>query len=107
MSVTLRKRKNHDGTTSLRLDIYRDGRRTIETLKHLQLSKPSSMDDRASNKEKLRLAEAIAIKRAADLEANNYDIELDLGKRTVVTDWMQSYVDSYTKKDKRSMQAVR
>jgi hypothetical protein len=30
------------------------------------------MEDRASNKEKLRLAEAIAIKRAADLEANNH-----------------------------------
>ena len=33
MSVKLRKRKNGDGTTSLRLDIYKDGRRNIETLK--------------------------------------------------------------------------
>jgi integrase/recombinase XerD len=42
MSVVLRKRKNADGTTSLRLDIYRNGQRTIEILKHLQLAKPSN-----------------------------------------------------------------
>ena len=33
MSVKLRKRKNGDGTISLRLDIYKYGRRNIETLK--------------------------------------------------------------------------
>lgn len=106
MSVKLRKRKNADGTISLRLDIYKDGRRIIETLKHLQLSKSSNLADRESNKEKLKQAEAIAIKRAAELEANNYDMEVDLSKKTIVTIWMQSYVDSYTKKDKRSMQSV-
>ncbi|MFM7709499.1 MAG: hypothetical protein ACKO5C_01150 [Ferruginibacter sp.] len=37
MSVNLRKRKNADGTVSLRLDIYKNGKQTIETLKHLQL----------------------------------------------------------------------
>jgi len=106
MSVKLRKRKNADGTISLRLDIYKDGRRTIETLKHLQLEKPSNIADRESNKEKMKQAEAIAVKRAAELEANNYDMDIDLGKKTIVTFWMQSYVDSYTKKDKRSMQSV-
>ena len=40
MSVVLRKRKNADGSTTLRLDIYKDGQRTVETLKHLKLSKP-------------------------------------------------------------------
>lgn len=42
MSITLRKRKNKDGTTSLRLDIYTDGKHKIETLKHLQLNKVSN-----------------------------------------------------------------
>ena len=106
MSVKLRKRKNADGTTSLRLDIYKDGRRTIETLKHLQLDKPSNLVDRENNKEKIQQAEAISVKRAAELEANNYDMDIDLGKKTIVTIWMQSYVDSYSKKDKRSMQSV-
>ncbi len=106
MSVNLRKRKNADGTISLRLDIYKNGKRSIETLKHLQLAKPSNLSDRESNKEKLRQAEAIAVKRAAELEANNYDMELDHGKKTIITDWMQSYVDVYTKMDKRNMQSV-
>lgn len=106
MSVKLRKRKNADGTTSLRLDIYKHGKHTIETLKHLQLDKPSNIADRENNKEKLKQAEAITVKRAAELEANNYDMDVDLGKKTIVTVWMQSYVDSYSKKDKRSMQSV-
>ncbi len=106
MSVKLRKRKNGDGTISLRLDIYKDGRRIIETLKHLQLAKQSNLVDRENNKEKLRQAEAIAIQRAAELEANNYDMDLDIGRKTIVTFWMQSYVDNYNKKDKRNMQSV-
>ncbi len=106
MSVKLRKRKNADGTTSLRLDIYKDGKRIIETLKHLQLEKPSNLAVKEYNKERLHQAQSIAVKRAAELEANNYDMEIDLGKKTIVTIWMQSYVNSYTKKDKRSMQSV-
>ncbi len=106
MSVVLRKRKNADGTTSLRLDIYRDGQRTIETLKHLQLAKPSSILDREQNKKKVQQADEIAVTRAAELEANNYSMVTDAGKKTVITAWMQNYVDSYTKKDKRNMQGA-
>lgn len=50
MSVQLRKRKNADGSTSLRLDIYSNGLRTIETLKNLKLSKVSNASDREENK---------------------------------------------------------
>lgn len=53
MSVKLRKRKNSDATTSLRLDIFHNGERKIETLKHLQLSKASTLLDRERNKQKL------------------------------------------------------
>ena len=63
MSVVLRKRKNADGTTSLRLDIYRNGQRTIETLKHLQLAKPSSILAREQNKKKMQQAEEVAVAR--------------------------------------------
>ena len=64
MSVILRKRKNANGTTSLRLDIFHNGERKIETLKHLQLSKPSTLLDREHNKAKLQQAEEIAVARA-------------------------------------------
>ena len=106
MSVTLRKRKNADSSITLRLDIYHNGQRSIETLKELKLSKGSSPIDRENNKKILQQADAIRIMRAAELEANNYDMVTDAGKKTVVTVWMQSFIDSYIKKDKRNMQGV-
>jgi integrase/recombinase XerD len=106
MSVTLRKRKNADGTTSLRLDIYHNGQRTIETLKNLKLAKPSNPKDREDNKAIMQQADAIRLSRAAELEANSYNMVSDAGKKTIITVWMQTYVDGYTKKDKRNMQGV-
>jgi integrase len=106
MSVTLRKRKNADGTTTIRLDIYKNGQRSIETLKHLKLAKPSSLIDREANKKLLQQAEAIVVTRAAELEANNYSMVSDAGKNTLVVEWMQSFVNGYTKKDKRNMQGA-
>lgn len=106
MSVFLRKRKNADGTTSLRLDIYRNGQRTIETLKHLKLSKLCNVKDREENKKLLQQADAIRVMRAAELEANNYSMITDAGKKTIITAWMQAYIDDYSKKDKRNMQGV-
>ena len=107
MSVTLRKRKNANGTTTLMLDIYHDGKRSYERLSHLQLAKPSNLLDRESNKDLLQQAEAIRLSRAVDLEGNNYDVTSDAGKNTIVVVWMQSYIDKYTKKDKRNMQGAR
>ena len=106
MSVLLRKRKNADGSTSLRLDIYNNGQRSIETLKHLKLVKGSNVMDRETNKQNLQQAESIRVTRAAELEANNYSMVSDAGKKTIITVWMQSYVDHYTKKDKRNMQGA-
>src|SRR6188474_2070985 len=106
MSVILRKRKNGDGTTSLRLDIYYEGKRWIETLTMLQLSKRSNLADRESNKEKLVTAEKIAVRRASDLQANGYSMDTETGRKTVITVWMQSFVKAYQKKDKRNMQGA-
>ena len=107
MSVTLRKRKNADGTTSLRLDIYDYGKRTIETLKHLQLYKGTKLTDKEANKELLKKAEAICLARTVELEGNNYNMDNEAAKRTAVTDWMQTYIDKYRLKDKRNMQGAR
>jgi integrase len=106
VSVILRKRKNADGTTSLSLDIYHNGKRTIETLKHLKLAKVSNISDREENKEPLRQAEAIRLARTVELEGNNYNIESEAGKKTIVTVWMKTYIDAYEKKDKRNMEGV-
>ena len=106
MSVILRKRKNANGTTTLMLVIYHDGKRSYERLNHLQLAKPSNLLDRESNKELLQTAEAIRLARTIELENTNYDLKSEAGKKTIVTVWMQSYVDTYNKKDKRNMQGV-
>jgi site-specific recombinase XerD len=106
MSVILRKRKNKDGSTSLLLDIYHNGERKYEFLKELKLNKPSNVQDRVTNKENMELAERIAAKRAHQLAAGDYDMATDIGKKTIVIEWMQGYVDTYKKKDKRNMQGA-
>jgi len=107
MSVVLRKRKNPNGTISIRLDIHHNGQRVWETLSNLKLSKVANATDRAHNKEMMQQAEAIRLARAVELEGNNYSIESQAGKRTIVVTWLQTYIDAYTKKDKRTMQSAR
>lgn len=106
MSVTLRKRKNSDGTTSLLLDIYHQGKRRYEFLKELKLAKPSNLKDRQTNKENLELAEKICVKRAQELSAADYDLVTDTGKKTIVVEWMQAFINTYKKKDKRNLQGA-
>ncbi len=106
MSVKLRTRKNANGTTTLMLDIYKNGQRSYKRLEHLQLSKPSNLLDRENNKERLQQANEIVIKYAAELQANNYDMVTDAGKNTKITTWMAGYIQTYVKKDKRILSNV-
>lgn len=106
MSVKLRKRKNSDGTTSLYLDIYHEGERKYEFLKHLKQSKGTTPADRQTNKDNLELAKKIAINRAQQLSATDYNMVTDIGKKTSVAEWMQNFIDKYQKKDKRNLQGA-
>lgn len=101
MAVYLRKRKNSDESTSLYLDIYHNGKRKYEFLPNLKLVKATNPTDRQNNKSNLELAKAIQIKRSQELAANDYSILTDTGKKTEVIEWMESYVNSYKKKDYR------
>lgn len=105
MSVTLRKKKNKSGSTSLYLDIYHNGKRDYEFLE-MRLVKPVTPVDREANRETLELAKKIALKRSQELTANEYDINTGEGKNTIVTTWMQAYIDKYKKKDKRNLQGA-
>jgi len=106
MSVILRKRKNSDDSISLLLDIYHKGERHYEFLKELKLCKPANPADRQKNKDNLDLAEKIAVKRAQELSASDYEMITETGKNTLVTEWMQSFIDKYKKKDIRNLQGA-
>lgn len=103
MSVTLRKKENANGTTSLYLDIYHNGKRHKEFLKDCKLVKSSSPIDRQSNKEKLLLAKKIEAKRAQELESSNYDVIPSYKSKVDFITFFEAYIDKYTKKDKRNM----
>jgi len=107
MSVTLRTRINSNGSTSLRLDINFNGKRWIETLQNIKIiTHPSTPEQRQKNKDNMALAEKIAFQRGQELDAGQHDIDLNQGKKILVVDWMQSYVNKYKKKDLRNMQGV-
>ena len=106
MSVKLRKRTNLDGTTSLILDIYKNGKRSYEFLKNLQLPSGNSLVDRQTKKENLELAKKIVIARAHQLDANDYDVATDQAKKIIVLDWMKAYAKTYKKADIRVIEGV-
>ena len=106
MSVTLRKRKNKDGTTSLLLDIYYNGNRHTEFLKELKLTKASNPLDREKNSDNLNLAKKIAIKRAQELESNNYQVISSNKDKVDFLPYLDSYTANYKKNDLRNMQGA-
>jgi integrase/recombinase XerD len=105
MSVTLRKRKNNDGTTSLILDIYHNGKRKFEFLKECKQVKPITPIDRQQNKEKAELAEKILHTRSLEIENNNYDLTPKFKNRVDFIAYFVNYNNSYGKKDIRVLQA--
>jgi integrase/recombinase XerD len=106
MSVKLRKRENLDGTTSLILDIYDNGKRTYEFLKNLRLPAGNSLVDRQTKKEALELAKKIVVARAHQLDAHDYDVATEQAKKINVVDWMKAYAKSYKKADIRVIDGV-
>jgi integrase len=107
MSVKLRKRKNTDGTVSLRLDIHHNGERWYESLDGLKLSKGNTLIERENNKKNLKLAEAIRHTKSVELSASDYNIITSTHKQIEVVKWMDQYISEYTKKDIRNMMGAK
>jgi len=76
------------GNISLYLDIYIGGRRTYEYL-HLYLREEKNRIDKETNKETLRLAEAIRAKRVVELQNNRFGF---------TPSWGDTYFLDYFKK---------
>lgn len=103
MSVHLRKRKNSDGTTTLYLDIYTEGKRYYEFLKDIKLKKASSPEDRIYNNGMLKTAQSIWATRSQQVADKRYKIESKISALS----WLEKYINSYQKKDKRNMSGAR
>lgn len=105
MGVKLRKIKNTDGSTSLMLDIWHNGKRQREYLSQLKLIKPANALDREENKDRIKLAEQIRNKKEQQLQADDYEITPDFKKGIDFLKYFESYLSKYNKKDKRVMEA--
>ncbi len=101
MGVKLRKINNADGTTSLMLDIWHNGKRQREFLTQLKLSKPLSQLDRQHNKERLKLAEQIRNKREQQIQSDDYEVTPEFRKGVDFLEYFQKFLSKYNKKDKR------
>jgi integrase/recombinase XerD len=106
MSVTLRSKKNADGSTSLYMDIYHKGTRTKEYLKECKLVKASNPEDRVANKGKKELAKRITNLRSEELECSGYNIQAKHKGNLKVVDFFESYIKTYDKKDLRNVIGV-
>jgi integrase/recombinase XerD len=111
MSVILRERKNKDSkgkdkSITFVLDIYKNGIRSYEFLNNLKSLSGGSAADKQSLKENRALAKKIAIARAQQLEASDYDVATEQSKKVIVIDWMKDYQKKYKKADIRVINAV-
>lgn len=81
--VKLRTRELKDGTRSLYLDIYADGRRRYEFLK-LYLVPELDPADRRRNDETMRVADAIRAQRVLDMQQRRLNPGADDGRRRLL-----------------------
>jgi integrase/recombinase XerD len=105
MSVSLRKKPNN-GTISLYLDIYHNGKRYKEYLKECKQIKVVSPSDRAENRERMKLAKDICVRRALQLQSNDEGIIPNHNKKVELKAYFENYLENYTKKDKRNVQGA-
>lgn len=100
-NVTLREKPLANGNISLYLDIYRDGVRVKEYLKLYIVAKPKDKDERAANKETLRLAEEIRAARQSELNHAAFGLISPVKQRVYLYDYFEKYIEAYSKKDIR------
>jgi integrase len=84
--VTLREKSLADGTKSLYLDIYRNGKREYEFLK-LYLIKATTPIERAQNRETLATAQAIKAKRQIEIQNGEYGFVSQFKMDTLFLDY--------------------
>lgn len=83
--VRLRQKPLKDGSLSLYLDIYVNGKRNYEFLK-LYLVPERTRQDKSANRETMRLAEVVRAQRTIEVERGTYGLQS--GSSVTIGDWM-------------------
>lgn len=101
--VRLREKKLKNGNISLYLDYYREGERQYEFLKLYILDKPKNPLEKKSNQEVLELAQRIKAKRIEEALSGSLNLQSKNLSNTDFIKFFQAYIDTYTKKDIRTL----
>ena len=105
MSVQLRQKKIKNGK-SFYLDIYHNGKRSYKFLGIKVITKGPKKDSPSQRKEKIRIAEEREAQEQINLISNGTSyIPVHL-KQISFTDFAQDFLNNYTKRDKRIVQAA-
>lgn len=99
-NVTLREKELVSGAISLYLEFYRDGQRSYEFLKLYINPKARTPIDIEQNRTNYELANRIRTDRESELNNLAFDYIPPTKKKVLFFEFAQSYLDSYTKKDK-------
>lgn len=96
--VHLRMKELSDGSKSLYLDIYRDGKRTYEYLKMYIIPET---DNNARKQNQVTMTAANAIKSKRIIELTNGEAGIETKEKVFLLDWMEIYKENQEKHDKK------
>ncbi|MFY9151769.1 MAG: site-specific integrase [Prolixibacteraceae bacterium] len=105
-NVVLREKILASGSISLYLDTYRDGVRSYEFLKLYIHPKARTPIETESNRVTWELAEKIRTQRESELNHSAFGMIAPTKKKILYTDFVKSYLKSYTKKDDRMIKGA-
>ena len=96
--IRLRMKPLSDGSKSLYLDIYRDGKRTYEYLKMYIIPET---DNNARRQNQATMTAANAIKSKRIIELTNGEAGIETKEKVFLQDWMKTYKENQEKHDKK------
>jgi integrase/recombinase XerD len=101
MAVKLRKKALANGKFSLYLDLYNGEERKYEFLKLYLYKRPKDDLEKQHNKAVMQTAENIRAKRELQAGAEQNGVMPALKQKVNILEYMQGYINRYTKKDVR------
>lgn len=105
--VRLRSKKLSNGSESLYLDIYRDGKRSYEFLK-LYTHPETDPQIKALNAETLRAANAIKMERILEITRNEAGLKHTSNRaKMLLSEWLQAYYKAQERKGLRNLGPLR